>query len=292
MAKRKSGLRFWLVLLAVLLCLIFAGIAGIAGKLAERSEKPEQSAALSQTAQVSAAPPQPSYYEDVDVNSYDFTKFTNNNGVIGYDDGYTRVYQGIDVSQFQGAIDWAEVARQGIDFAMIRVGYRGYYGTGLLAVDERYEENITGALENGIEVGVYFFSQAISRDEALEEAIFVADLIRDYDITFPVAYDWEPVTHAQNLPRTNNVSSEVLTACAKAFCMYMSDVGYNPIIYFNQQLGYNEFYLPDLDEFDFWLAQYDDIPSFHYDFAMWQYTSNGRVEGIGEAVDRNLYFVK
>lgn len=223
---------------------------------------------------------------DVAVNTFkteDF--FVDSAGRMTYGDAVS----GIDVSSHQEEIDWQKVKADGIDFAMIRVGYRGYTEGGLF-VDNRFEENMQKAKEAGLDIGIYFFSQAITEDEALEEAKQVCDWLEPYkeSISYPVAFDWEYMGNAE--ARTNSVDGELLGRMALTFCDYIKEQGYSPLIYFNRELAYMTFNLSDIDEYPFWLAEYDGAPTFYYAFDMLQYTSTGKVDGIKGTVDINLYF--
>ena len=131
-----------------------------------------------------------------------------------YDSNRIETYVGVDVSSHQYDIDWSRVKAAGMEFAIIRVGYRGYE-TGKVCLDDYFEKNIKGALENGLKVGVYFFSQAITPEEAIEEAEFVLNHIQGYEVTFPVVFDWEPFSYST--ARTNGLDKETLTSCAVAF---------------------------------------------------------------------------
>ncbi len=223
----------------------------------------------------------------VPVNRYAREGFTvDENGRVSYFHNGLRAREGIDVSFYQGEIDWEAVAADGVDFAMIRVGLRGYTEGGL-RVDGRFAENIQGALDAGLEVGVYFFSQAITPEEAEEEADFVLEVLEGYQITYPVAFDWEPITPGKEA-RTDDLDGETLTRCAAAFCQKIAQAGYTPQIYFNQELGYLAYDLAELKDWSFWLAEYDTAPDFYYGFDLWQYTHTGSVEGIQGNVDRNL----
>jgi GH25 family lysozyme M1 (1,4-beta-N-acetylmuramidase) len=194
---------------------------------------------------------------------------------------------GVDVSIHQNDIDWQKVKESGIDFAIIRLGYRGY-GTGEAHIDENFVKNIEGATKAGIETGVYFFSQAVTVDEAVEEANMVTDALKDYDITYPVVYDWEIIY--DDSARTDNVPVDVLTDCCVAFCETVQDAGYTPMVYQNKKTTMFKLDLERLTEYDFWLAEYNSKPSYYYDFAMWQYTSKGSVPGIEGDVDLNISF--
>lgn len=218
-------------------------------------------------------------------NPYDLSLFREEDGFIVYD-GEPKARRGIDVSAHQGSIDWAAVAADGIEFAMIRVGYRGYT-EGSTSLDELFYENVAGARENGIEVGVYFFSQSVNREEAEEEADIVLRAIEGLDITYPVIYDWEEI---QAEARTDGMDAKVLTGCARAFCRRIEAAGYRAGVYFNQVYGYRQYNLIALEEYVLWLAQYAPAPDFRYGFQIWQYSSTGKVDGINCDVDLNLSF--
>lgn len=224
----------------------------------------------------------------LDRNRYDPQAFTQEeNGWITYEKNGRKALTGIDVSVYQGDIDWEAVAQSGVEFAIIRLGYRGY-SQGAIQLDRNFEQNMRGALEAGLDVGVYFFSQATTVLEAEEEADFVLENLRGYPITFPVVFDWEFVTADQ--ARTHEMEGEALTDCALAFCELVATAGYTPMVYFNQDIGYFYYQLDELDQYPFWLAEYDSKPDFFYDFEIWQYTHTGTVPGIQGSVDLNLAF--
>lgn len=194
---------------------------------------------------------------------------------------------GIDVSAYQGNVDWPAVREAGVRFAMIRVGYRGYGKSGKLVYDEYLEQNLKGAAEAGLDIGVYFFSQAVNTEEAEEEARYVLDAIRDCGIDLHVVYDWEYVS---DTARTANVDARTLTDCSLAFCKVIEEAGYTPMVYFNSYQAKNMMHLAELKQYDFWLALYTDRMTFPYKVKMWQYTNQGRVPGIQGDVDINLFF--
>lgn len=194
---------------------------------------------------------------------------------------------GIDVSVHQNDIDWKKVKESGIDFAMIRLGYRGY-GTGEAELDENYIQNINGARAADIDAGVYFFSQAITAQEAVEEANLVIKSLEGLDVNYPVVFDWEIISG--DSARTDNVPVDILTDCCVAFCETIKNAGYTPMIYQNKRTSIFKLDLNRLNDYDFWLAEYNDEPSYYYDFAMWQYTSSGHVPGISGNVDLNISF--
>jgi GH25 family lysozyme M1 (1,4-beta-N-acetylmuramidase) len=197
---------------------------------------------------------------------------------------------GIDVSAHQGKIDWQKVKEAGVEFAFIRVGYRGYGQAGKLVADEYAPANLKGAREAGLDVGVYFFSQAINTDEAAEEAKMLLDLIKGYDINLPVVYDWETV-FAEDA-RTNNMQARGITDCALTFCQIIEEAGYTPMVYFNTYQSLNLMHLEELKQYEFWLAWYSDLMRYPYQVRMWQYTDSGRVPGIDTNVDLNVYMTE
>lgn len=229
--------------------------------------------------------------KDVPLNKYDRDAYWYEGDRLFYNDGEIDAIFGIDVSYAQDEIDWTLVKSDGVRFAMLRIGFRGY-SEGKIVLDNWFEENVKGALAAGVDVGVYFFSQALNEAEAREEANWVLDIIRDYDITYPVVFDWE-FYYGTPGARTNNMDSETLTSCAIAFCEVIEDAGYKPMVYFNMSLGYLYYDLSELLKYDFWLAELGEPPIFYYNFHMLQYSHTGRVKGINEdiEVDLNLSFV-
>ena len=178
--------------------------------------------------------------------------------------------------------------QSGIEFAIIRLGYRGYGEEGKLVEDKMAFKNIEGALEAGLQVGVYFFSQAITVDEAVEEAEYVLERIKNYDITMPVVYDWEYISEEA---RTAKMDRRTLTDCYLAFCEKIAEAGYTPMAYFNSYQSRALMNLTELEQYPFWLALYSDRMTYPYRIEMWQYTDSGKVPGIQGSVDINLYFV-
>ncbi len=227
--------------------------------------------------------------EGVAKNTLDKNGFTADADYKYYsENGKPASAEGIDISDYNGAVDWAKVKNSGIDFAMIRIGGRGYGTEGTLYKDESAIKNITEAKENGIKVGVYFFSQAINTDEAIEEANYVKDILGDIKLDYPVAYDWEIVKDDE--ARTDNVSAYQATECARAFCQTVEANGYTAMIYSPSRELYFKYDLSRLKDFDIWYCEYSETPEFYYQFSMWQYTMNGQVDGIDGEVDLNICF--
>ena len=223
----------------------------------------------------------------VPVNIYGKDGYQAEDSRITYNAQGMNTTTGVDVSSHQGEVDWKAVAGDGVDFAIIRAGGR-YYGldSGTIFEDTRFRENIQGASQAGLEVGVYFFSQAVSVEEAEEEARFVLNLLEDYDITGPVVFDWENISN--DTARTDNVDSTTLTAMANAFCSLVEEAGYHPMIYCNQYIAYLLYDLEGVAQYPLWIAQYSDAPDFYYAFQMWQYTDAGQVAGIQGKADLTL----
>ncbi len=227
-------------------------------------------------------------YEDVEACSLDMDSIVTRNGYSFYkEDGEVTSIPGIDISTHQGTIDWEQVKAAGIEFAMIRVGYRTY-GGGEIKFDDSFAENLAGAEAAGIKTGVYFFSQAVSVDEAIEEADAIIDAIAPYNITYPVVYDWEIIYDDE--ARTDDVAVDMLTDSCIAFCERVKLAGYTPMIYQNKRTTLFKLDLPRLQDYDFWLAEYGDEPTYYYDYEMWQYSCTGTIPGISGDVDLNICF--
>ena len=223
-------------------------------------------------------PPEPNPYGKLDFQ-YD----ENNYLKLIHGESVT----GIDVSSYQHDIDFDAVKASGVDFVIVRLGYRGYE-TGRIVYDDDAMHNLTAARNAGLDVGVYFFSQAISPEEAVEEACFVLEAIEDYEITMPIVYDWEHVSAED--ARTANMDRETLTNCCKAFCQTIEAAGKWPMVYFNRRQAQYHMDIAQLKDYDFWLAAYTDRMEFPYKIKMWQYTNTGTVPGIVVDVDLNVFF--
>ena len=202
--------------------------------------------------------------------------------------GVTKTIKGIDVSRHQGNIDWEKVAADGVEYAFLRVGYRGYE-TGKALEDENFQQNAKGANEAGVPIGAYFFSQAVNAEEAVEEAEMALESLKGFDIAYPIAIDLEDVPDGS---RTSDMTREDYTEVAIAFCERIKEAGYTPMIYCNSRWFTMNLDLSQLTEYNKWFAQYYNRPFFPYDFQIWQYTSTGKVDGIAGDVDMNISFVR
>lgn len=210
------------------------------------------------------------------------------NGIVEYNDSIVTSKKGIDVSKFQGKVDWKKVKEDDVEYAFIRVGYRGYGSSGKLVTDENFEANMKGATSNGVDVGVYFFSQAVNEEEAIEEANYVLDAIEGYDVTYPVVIDIEEVTDSD--ARTADMTQQQWTKNCIAFCETIKAAGYTPMIYGNLKTFFIMLDMTQLEAYDKWFAQYDTSVYFPYEYTIWQYSESGKVNGISTDVDLNVSF--
>ncbi len=214
---------------------------------------------------------------------------------------YNNVYFGVDVSYYQGNINWSTVKKEGIDFAVVRLGFRGY-GTGSLNLDLQYQNNIRGVIQNDIDLGLYFYSQAITEQEAIEEANYVLSnislsMIGD-QITYPIVFDTE-FTEARPNGRADNLTKEERTKVAKAFLDTIKNAGYTPMIYASKSFLYDNLDMNVLSEYDVWVAHYNNTTDpvnngtdYTGAYHMWQYTSSGTVSGINGTVDLDISYKK
>ncbi len=224
--------------------------------------------------------------EDKAVNGAAEDADGTENMELQFDNGSAKL--GIDVSKWNEEIDWAAVKEAGIEFAIIRCGYRGA-STGALVIDPRYEENIEGAIEAGIPVGVYFFTQARDEIEAVEEASMVIRLIEDYDVDYPVFLDSES---AGGKGRADGLDSDERTRAHRAFLQTIQAAGYETGVYASRNWLNDRLDMTRLSDYRIWLAEYADVPTYdEYYYHMWQYTSKGTVNGISTNVDLNLCYM-
>lgn len=222
-------------------------------------------------------------------HEYDFTKLVCQSDMMKYYvDGKQTSYVGVDISKYQDYVDFVKLKKAGINFVMIRVGARGY-GSGQLVLDEYFADNIKRASDAGLQIGVYFYSQAITEDEAREEANMVLENIRDYNVEYPIAYDMEFV--ANDDARIDGLSRTDKTAMAKAFLETIENAGYNPVIYGNKEWLIKEIDMSKLTAYDVWLSQIADVPDYPYKFTMWQYKDDASVDGIAGYANLNISFV-
>jgi len=227
-------------------------------------------------------------YNDLPVSTFSSSEFYSDGTYTAYSGTGYSALRGIDVSEHQGVIDWQAVHDDGVQFAIIRAGYRGY-SEGKLFEDTYFIQNIKGALAAGLKVGVYFFSQAVSTAEATEEAQYLLTLISGYNLSLPVFFDWEYVTN-DGETRTEDVSGSTITDCCLAFCSVIETAGYKTGVYFYRSLGYYDYELDRLSNLVFWASTQGGYPDFYYKHNMWQYSCTGTVKGIEGESDLNLLF--
>ena len=222
-------------------------------------------------------------------NTYDFANLVSKNDLLHYySDGKQISYLGVDLSKYQNQVDFAAIQNEGIDFCILRVGSRGYE-TGVIQEDEKFQEFITQAEAVGMPVGLYFFSQAVTVEEAIEEANFVISKIGEHKITYPIAYDMEFI--ANDNSRIETLTKAEKTDIALAFLTRVEEAGYTGMVYGNKEWLLKRVELHRFEDYDVWLAQEDDIPDYPYSYTMWQYTKQGEVYGIEGYVDLNISFI-
>ena len=226
--------------------------------------------------------------EGVPVSGVEQDEFVRDGERIRYTGASYATRWGVDVSNYQGSIDWQALKAQGIEFAYLRLGLRGYGEQGTLYTDRSFARYYEGAKAAGIDVGVYFFSQAVTVREAADEALFALELLNGRALDLPVYYDWEPVSADDS--RTAMYDGRYLTAGATAFCNIIEQGGYTAGVYLNRQQGYYRYDLRSLAGRSLWVADYADYPDFYYAYDVWQYEHQARLDGVGEIVDLNLEF--
>lgn len=233
------------------------------------------------------------YYEilsDVPKNDYDFEKYLENNeGRLSYKDTKRTAVLGVDLSKYNGNVDFSKLKDAGVNFAMLRLGSRGY-GSGTITLDDKFVEYAQNAALAGIYTGAYFYSSAINEAEAIEEANYIVGAVSGFNIKYPIAIDVEKVTG--DTSRTEKLTVAERTAIVKAFCDTVKGYGYNPIIYAHRDLLISGLNLEDLDSYDVWLCDYSTKTDYPYRFSLWQFTQDGKVQGIDGNVDLDLCFIK
>ena len=288
--KKKNSSRLTLVLimiaLALAVALIVVTIFSLPNILNQEqkpvpTEPPTEAPTLPPTEPIPTLPPP-------EENPFDHLDFQYEGRYLKLRDGESRT--GIDVSHWQKEIDWEQVKESGVEFAMIRLGYRGYEKGGI-GLDTYATKNLDGAIAAGLDVGVYFFSQALTPQEAEEEAYFVVNQLEPYaeHITMPVVFDWEHVTDED--ARTADMRDpDILTDCTITFLQTIEAAGYEPMVYFNRTQSWKYLNLEEVKDYEFWLAAYTQRMKFPYKIKMWQYTNTGKVPGVEGDCDINIYF--
>ena len=230
-------------------------------------------------------------FKQATPNRYDTSKFARDGLKASYEDAQHTSRLGVDVSAYNGDIDWKKLKKQGIEFAFIRLGYRGYTEGGL-NLDATFEQNMKAAKKAGVQIGVYFFSQAVNEAEAEEEAQFCIDKLKSYSIDLPVVFDPEYIDGAENA-RTNGLGGEQFTQNALVFAEKIKSAGYTPMIYANCYWEAYVLNMAELNDLGIWFADYSASPQSPYRYSVWQYSYQGTLEGIpeGTTVDLDLMIV-
>ena len=224
-------------------------------------------------------------------NTYDFTKMEEKAGLKRYlENGKKISYVGVDISKQNGDVNFNSVKAAGVDYVMIRLGGRGY-STGQISLDENFKKNIEGAVEAGLDVGVYFYSQAITQEEAVQEVNFVIQNLDPYraNVKYPIAFDMEYV--ANDTARIDGLSKDDKTNIATSFLEGVKAAGYIPMLYGDKEWLIKEIDLAKLQSYDIWLTEEEDIPDYPYQYAMWQYSTEGVLNGVTGDANLNICFV-
>lgn len=288
--QKQKSILFWIYISVIAVLVI--GVVVIAIMFANalqnqpvptETEPPVTQPITEPTAESTEAPP-PSL-PDIPMNQYGAEDFQYEGEYLTCVSGESVL--GIDVSSYQGDINWEAVKDAGFEFVMIRVAGRGYGEAGVLYDDDNAQKNYQGAIDAGLKVGAYFFAQAITVEEAEEEAAYILEKTKNWQLDMPIVYDWECEGPEY---RTYGLDPRTLTDCTQAFCRAVKAAGHDAMIYFNPDAHNKQFYIEELTGYGFWLAMYSDQMTYPYHFDMWQYTKDGTVPGISGSVDINLYF--
>ena len=230
-----------------------------------------------------------------EMNQYNAEAWRHDGNNLYYTGATYTSRMGIDVSHHNGTIDWAKVKAAGIDFAIIRIGYRGYGDAGVLKTDTKAVENIKNARAAGLDVGVYFFSQAVSEAEAVEEAELTVKILSDAgltssDVNLPIVFDPEHILDDD--ARTDNVTGEQFTKNTISYLETIKAAGYEPMIYANMLWEAYELDLSQFKSYKIWYADYEETPQTPYRFEFWQYSESGTVDGVDGIVDLDVQMLR
>lgn len=225
----------------------------------------------------------------LEQNTYDKSKFVYEKPFMKYmENGKEKSYLGIDLSSKSGDVNFYRLKNAGCDYVMIRVGSRGY-SSGRIVMDEKHQDYLAKAEKAGLDIGVYFYSQAVTEEEIFEEVDAVIEAIKDYDVTYPVVFDMEQVEG--DFARTDALDVDTRTLLAKTFLAEIEDAGYKPMLYGNKEWLLTKFNLEELQEYDVWLDQTSNTPDYPYQYQMWQYTQKGTVNGVEELTGLSVSMV-
>lgn len=226
--------------------------------------------------------------DDIARNKYDFSKLTYQNPLMNYYEGGKLVSKcGADISANQGDVDFSKLKSAGCDFVMIKIGARGY-SSGNIVMDEYYEDNLKAAKKAGLDIGVYFCSQAVTKAEARDEADELLDAISGYSVKYPVVFVMENVD--DDVARIDALDMTGRTQVAKAFMDRVEDSGYTPMLYGDLEWLLTMVDMEELQDYDVWYSQDGDKPEYPYEFGMWQYDSDATIKGIPGNVAMTISF--
>ena len=228
--------------------------------------------------------------EDLPTSDYDFTKMKTVNGKMTYYNGNKKISRlGVEISEDSGNVDFEALREEGIDFVILKVGARGY-GTGLISLDENFTVNIEAATKAGLEIGVSFYSQAVTVEEVIEEVQFVAANLIPYRITYPVALKMESI--ANDFARTDILDVEQKTQMVETFLREMEREGYDVILYGDKGWLLSEILSSEiLDEYDVWLTDQASVPDYPYQFKMWEYAAGESISAVEREISYTISFV-
>lgn len=276
-----------LILLAAAVLVILTFSSGVLGRILVPSpSKPENVRIFDGTGYIWITPDSRLNKSSLSVG--DFTQDANGEQV--YIGSGFEVRKGVDVSEYQGDIDWTAVRESGVSFAILRVGGRYYGGEGELFTDESFKRNLEGAHAAGLDVGAYFFSQAVNAAEARTEAELVIEQLDGIVPELPVFFDWETI--GTESARTDSVDGNTATDCAIAFCERIESAGLRSGIYLYDHTAYHVYELGRFAGRTLWYAAQDRYPTFYYEHELWQYHFSGTVPGIDAPCDLDMMFVK
>lgn len=232
------------------------------------------------------------YYEiikDMPRNDYNLeNNLINENGLLTYKDSKRESVKGVDLSKYNGTVDFTKLKEAGVGFAMLRLASRGY-GSGKISLDEKFVEYAQNAQVAGIQIGAFFYSQAVNENEAVEEANYIVGAISGFNVKYPVAIDIERVSGDE--ARTDKLTNKERTSIVKMFCDTVKGYGYKPIIYASSEMLVGGLDLKELQDYDVWLAD-EKIPTeYPYRFGMWQYNTKGHIDGITGDIDLDISFI-
>ncbi len=224
-----------------------------------------------------------------DKNEYDPAGFVYRKPLmLYYEEGKKASYTGVSISKYNEFVDYIKLKKAGLDFAMIRIGARGY-STGQIVLDENFDKNMQDAAGAGLKTGVYFFSQAVTEEEAIDEAGVVLAALSAYDIAYPIAFAMDFVEN--DTSRVEALTREERTKIAAAFLSLLKEAGYNTALYADKEWLFNKIDLAQLLSYDIWLSQEADVPDYPYKFSMWQYTDKARIDGMAEEAQLSVSFI-